>query len=652
MASRVSAPKKFRPEIEGLRAIAVVSVLVFHAGLIGNGFIGVDIFFVISGFLIGGQLFRELEETGRIDFWQFAVRRFRRLMPNALLVVAVSFVAGLFLLNPIKWEQLAGDATAAIANVVNFGFADRETDYFAEGSEKNPLLHYWSLSVEEQFYLLIALMILACLKLRRLPTPQTIVLAVTILSFLGSITVGQANPEGSFYLTHYRIWEMGIGVLLAIHWDKLLSIVKNKAQFLFPFGVAILLVTVCFPGSWTPWPSGLALLPTFATALVILCASPAHLGHRLLANTVMEWLGSRSYSLYLWHWPILVYGAIVFPEHEAVWLPCLVLAFVLAELAYRFVEQPARKAQAPLRRPKYYTGVALAMIPAVAATAFLSLFVMREAYADKVARAELLETARNTRSEVQSARCLGTFRLTPDTSNCVFGDKQSPVRVALIGDSHIMHLFDGIEPAAEALNMRVEAYMMAACPPFLAERFYHLVAGPYDACLSFRQKNLQYLRENPPSVLIISSAQYFTQLYNANGEQAGEEGRALFKNHLIELATEFVALGTEVIVSIDTPTADLSFHACVLGGGERCTFPMPEGYFQNPDRLAIPALEQEVTVVQPHELYCTRTECTAFEDGLVRYKDASHLSVEFSRQLQPFWTHILGQVIKSAEPGP
>src|SRR5487761_1979555 len=351
VAAVTPAHAERRGDIEGLRAIAVVLVVLFHASIGGfsGGFVGVDVFFVISGFLITGLLLRERQASGTISLSTFYSRRARRLLPAALLVLLVTLGASILLLPPLLIPGVATDTASAALYVSNMGFAMQATDYFAVGQAPSPILHFWSLGVEEQFYLFWPVLVLIVARGASQPARRVGValFAIAGTSFVFALWLTSAAQPWAFFSLPARAWELALGGILALAGTRLRLVPERAAAAAGWIGVALIVLAATVLNETTPFPGYAALLPTVGAALVIVsgarvtAAGPA----RLLGTAIPRFLGRISYSLYLWHWPVLVLPAVAaglplpLPERVAL----VVLAVVLAAATNRWVEDPLRR---------------------------------------------------------------------------------------------------------------------------------------------------------------------------------------------------------------------------------------------------------------------------------------------------------------------
>jgi peptidoglycan/LPS O-acetylase OafA/YrhL len=339
-----SEEARFRPEIEGLRGLAVALVVLYHTGIVAGGFIGVDVFFVISGFLITGLLMREREATGSISFVRFYARRVRRLAPAGLLVLGVTSAAVWLLWSPLDRGAIMTDAAAAVSSVANIRFALSAGGYFAAVSTPSPFLHYWSLSLEEQFYLVWpALMLLATRARRPRRAALVVVLVVTAASLALELFLSGGAANWAFYALPARAWQLGLGGLLALAELQILRLRAGVRGLAAAAGLGAIAAAAFLLTDADSYPSLAALVPTVGAALVI--AGGLSLPGRLLALPPLRGLGLISYSLYLWHWPLLVIGGLVAGD-GGLELPAklglMALAVGLAAATYRFIEQPVR----------------------------------------------------------------------------------------------------------------------------------------------------------------------------------------------------------------------------------------------------------------------------------------------------------------------
>lgn len=345
----------FRLDIQGLRALAVVAVILDHLlHWPRGGFVGVDVFFVISGFLITGLLLREHQRTGRISFSAFYRNRVRRILPAAVIVLVVSVGAAYLLYSTERWLGVVSDGGWAALFAANWNFAVVGTDYFGQGAPGSPLQHFWSLAVEEQFYVVWpAVMVVVLALLARYGAARPLVasfalggvlLAIVVASFAWALWESAASPTFAYFSTFSRAWELGIGALLALAGERLARVARWGAHVLCVAGLAGIVASVAFIGSDLPFPGPWALLPVVSSAAVIASGSGGPLRSAwLLTNPVSRYIGDVSYSLYLWHFPVIIIGASLIGD--GLWQAgVLALVFtVLAVYSFHLVEDPIRR---------------------------------------------------------------------------------------------------------------------------------------------------------------------------------------------------------------------------------------------------------------------------------------------------------------------
>ena len=461
-----SRPSHFRPDIEGLRAVAIGGVLLFHAGIphMGGGFIGVDVFFVISGFLITGLLLREIGSSGRIDLRGFYARRARRLLPAALVVIAVTVVASYFILTSIDFPDTAVDGAAAALYVSNYRFALSATDYFAQGAPPSPLLHYWSLGVEEQFYLFWPVLILIGAKLLGIRRLWWLLGTVALGSFALSLWITNVEAPWAFYSLPTRAWQLALGGLIAL---DVLYLPRRfgwrAATVVGTAGLALIVGGVLLIDDSVPFPGFAALVPAAGAALLIVSGERAGaLPARVLATRPMRWVGRISYSLYLWHWPILILGPQLLHRHglgTRIALACG--AFVVAELSTRFIEAPFRFGVMARLASGRTLGIAGATSVVVATSITLSSgYLWQQPVANDSPDPASLVTAQQpvlppalvagplppelrkglpaARNDLPSSKIDGCQASPVETEphDCAYGDPTASTTVVLLGDSH------------------------------------------------------------------------------------------------------------------------------------------------------------------------------------------------------------------------
>lgn len=471
---------KHRTDIDGLRALAILPVVAFHfdlqlfgRSLAPGGFIGVDVFFVISGYLITGIIYGEMS-AGRFSIFEFYNRRIRRIFPALFVVLAATLMGAFFWLFPFQYAEIARNAVAAIFFVSNILYF-RDAGYFSAAAERNPLLHTWSLSVEEQFYIFLPIVLFLAVRLpRRLHVPLLVLCGA--ISFAAAIWMTSVNRDAAFYFVQYRAWELIIGSLLAI---ATLPVLRRRwmAEFCAALGVLLILGSVLFLKASSLFP-GLGAAPAcVGTALVLYAGMPIHARcgetsptwtARLLGWGPVQFIGLISFSLYLWHWPLIVFVR-QFDEPSLLGrYGLVVLAVLLAAASWRFIEQPFRVRAGLYRTRTVLLGggaamaavslAALAVVPISAAYWHLSPKVEQVlGYLDDIVQVEpqcFLTSANDSFAAYDRAGCLALSGSKPN--------------VLVLGDSHAAHLVPGLREVGGADNLLVAT--ASGCKPVVNTR--------------------------------------------------------------------------------------------------------------------------------------------------------------------------------------
>lgn len=484
----------YRPEIDGLRAIAVSAVVLYHFGVpgLGGGFVGVDVFFVISGFLIGGLLWSELQRTGTIDLRQFFLRRIRRLAPAYFLVVSVSAAVAYAVLLPFEFREFGKTLIAATVWLSNVQFF-REAGYFDVASESKVLLHTWSLAVEEQFYVALPLVLLL---LRRLTRHSLITVLVTawVTSLAGCLLLTPTSPTATFFLFPFRAWELLSGVLLAI-WGHETGERWQRGPVLSWLGLLLVIGAVVVVRPGPHFPGWQALWPVAGSVLLILNGRDGNPVNRLLSARVPVAIGLISYSLYLWHWPtftLSVYWRDGYAGHAeaAAWM---LLSVVLATAAWALVERPARR---HLSDRTLLTGflAMLGITVAVGAGAYLS-----EGVPDRFGPPARTHVEASTSFFIDWSRCsTETSGPMEGLKVCRAGPEGTP-QVLFWGDSHLRAQMSGVLRAAQEAGVPSLIVWHAGCPPLfgLAKRESAATPAQDQQCLADTQRLRQALPRMP-----------------------------------------------------------------------------------------------------------------------------------------------------------
>jgi len=599
-------------QIQGLRALAAVIVTFFHARLLPGGFIGVDIFYVISGYLITGLILREIDSTGRLNLSAFYQRRIKRLLPTSLFVLFVTALISWFVLPAINRDALGRDLFAAATYISNYLFAWWQNDYQNLNATPSPFIHYWSLAVEEQFYLIWpVLMIFLARRGRRAVFSGTAV--ITMLSLGLSIYQTQSSPILAFYSLPTRAWELGVGALLIFAPAQLLK------QRLLPWlGLSGLLVAAINYNDNTAFPGVNALLPVFATAL-LMATIPTWppIFNDLSNNRFTQWLGKISYPLYLWHWPALVLpsSALGRPLHVIERFACIALTIVLAHLTNRFIEEPLRHIEIAPRRlyltALSTTAVSLAVGSLIMTTAS-SIISTRGVQSYSFDLKEVM-----AKPAVYGDNCHVNYGETK-SGYCTYGDKTSSTTIVLYGDSHAAQWFPALEQLAIQKHFKLISLTKSACPSVDAPR-PDQGAFKNVHCEKWRENSVARIKSIHPAAVIMSSFQYFTPRAGYNDrDKWWSEGQKKLLNSLKGSSDHLIYLS-------DTPRPMRDIPSCLASrDSARC----------DSTEKSIVSVVKGFQVVDPTSWLCS-SYCPAIIDSIVAYRDASHISVAMARHLLP-----------------
>jgi peptidoglycan/LPS O-acetylase OafA/YrhL len=649
-------------------------VVAFHAGLpVPGGFVGVDVFFVISGFVITSMLSREWASTGRIRFGRFYLRRFKRLTPALALVVAVTVVASYFVLSALGPQQTtAKTAIGAMLISANYVIASTTGGYFDAPAATNPLLHTWSLSVEEQFYLAFpALLALGWLLARRRLArwaPALLVTAVAAASFGLALagTNGESDLAG-FYSSLTRAWEFAVGALVALALPRLAVASRRVASALALLGAAGLVASLLLISERTPFPGVWTLLPVVATALMLLAGSGAGNGvNDQLSRGPMVVIGDWSYSIYLWHWPTIVFATVLWPDLSWAALAAAALSFLPATLSYYGVEQPIRSI-AQLSRRRLTLLVTLTIVPPLALAGLLLVTSQRsaaafeqQAAAQQTAEAALYAAA----SPFHLGNASGCHTPEPiserDPAECTWNASAPGYPIYLVGDSNADHFSEAVVGAGEALDRPVTIATIDTCPFFdvYVERMSR--EDPFfEPCRTYYDETLSWLLDQPPGLVVISNSD---EIYLDPDVEIGLTPDTLTSDPVQKAATRTEGLtatvealqeaGHDMLLVQTVPhfVGDNAYQPDLCSAGSisagTCAASMPRALAEETQRLPREALAEvgaltDSVVLDLWDVLCTEDTCSTRSDDMVRYRDSFHISVPESKSLVPLFQQVL-----------
>ena len=597
-------------QIQGLRALAALLVTIFHARLMPGGFIGVDIFYVISGYLITGLIIREIDKTGRLDLSLFYQRRIKRLLPTSVFVLFVTAIVGMFVLPPITRDALGRDLFAAAAYISNYLFAWWQNDYQNLNATPSPFIHYWSLAVEEQFYVVWPIFILFLSRYGKKVILNGVAI-VTALSLLLSIYQTQTSPIWAFYSLPTRAWELGVGALLLFIPEKYLR--NRYFPWLGVIGIAI--ASINFDES-TAFPGINALLPVAATAVLIgtIPIWPRFFND-LSNNRLAQWLGAISYPLYLWHWPALVLpsSALGRPLRIRERIFCILLTVVLAHLTSKFVEQPLRHRNWSGKKVYgfFAATTAISLLAAVVISSTASSIISVKGTNYRFDLNKVIE-----KPSVYGDGCHVNYG-EDKSGKCTYGEIGSKTKIVLYGDSHAAQWFPTLEALAREKGFELISLTKSACSSVDSPRPDQGAFKNSD-CEKWRENSIQRIQKIKPAAVIVSSFQYFTPPSGYSSKtQWWNDGQR-------RLLADLQGSSRNLIYISDTPRPLRDIPNC-LASRDSHTCDSTE---KTPN-LIINGFKQ----IDPTPWLCS-SFCPAIQDGYVVYRDGSHISVEAALALK------------------
>jgi peptidoglycan/LPS O-acetylase OafA/YrhL len=669
--------RNLRPEIQALRAAAVSLVVAYHLfpAALPGGFIGVDVFFAISGFLITSQLLREVDRSQQISLLGFWGRRARRIAPAALLVLAVCILATLVWVPDVYWSQYFAEIQASTVHVQNWHLANAAVDYLAAANDPSPVQHFWTLSAEEQFYVMWPLLIaLALFATRgRLPSTRrraiTVAFAAVTAASLGyAIAYTAANPAKAFFVTPTRAWEFGAGGLLALlprigSRDR----VRAAASWL---GLGAIALGALRYSSATPFPSDRALLPVLGALAVMWAGAPAGRWSPMpiLALRPVQFVGDISYSVYLWHWPLLILAPFVvgYDLHLPAKLLLVAMTIVLAFATKVGVEDPVRTgALARIRVRWTYAVVAAGMLVVLYATSVGT----SELHAH-VARAE----RQTERVLAHKPNCFGAASRDPDKAcndpklryqvvprpvqvekednspckrmrrddlvwPCAFGapTEHATRTIGLLGDSHAAHWRAAVDVVAKDKHWRGVSISRTSCP--FSQATKDLEEPARSQCKTWNREVVAWFRHHPEV-----STVFVAQI--AGEKVVAPHGADQFSTQVAGYAAAWRALPRTVkriVVIRDTPKTHTATKTCVEAAvakhkpaGTACAVPRRDVMHRDAAAVAAAHLGSErVQTVDLTRVFCSRSRCFPVIGGALVYRDLHHLTTEFATTLGP-----------------
>lgn len=630
----MNAMVKYRADIDGLRALAVLAVVFFHAGFpyVEGGYVGVDIFFVISGYLITRIIAGEIAE-GRFSLARFYERRIRRIFPALFAVLAATWCVSLYLLTPLDFEEFSASVIAAALSVSNIYFW-QTMDYFAGPADSKPLLHTWSLGVEEQFYILFPFVLLAVFRWCRRHVLWVVVLG-GLASFALSALLSERLGSAAFYLLPFRGWELMIGSVLALTPPEKLPQSRWLREAMAVGGLGMIAFAVLSFSEDTVFPGSAAAVPALGAGLLI-----ASRGARV--NTLLTWrplvgIGLISYSLYLWHWPIMVYTKYYALSALDMWDSTTMVAasIALAYASWRWVEQPFRHGGTASRVHVLYGGIAaMALASLIAASGIITQgFPQRyplevrdyaQRYDPKLhdviyqrATCFLDVTKQQAAEDYDKALCAS------------YSSLENGIKVLIVGDSFAAHLFPGL---SEFKDFQVRQYSSIGCRPMLMN---------HARCdRVYKRFITEILPESEADVIVLSG--YWEVYHRKLGDEVFQSNLMSTIDKVRDSGKQVVLMGQSPIFYGAVPTMQLTHH----------WYEIQDIRLKIKDSKSVDmALENVadkklVAYVQPKQYSCEGQNCIAIKDGIPLHRDYGHMTAEGSR----FYAEPLAKEILSLFP--
>ncbi|MDR7189100.1 peptidoglycan/LPS O-acetylase OafA/YrhL [Microbacterium sp. BE35] len=676
--------QRFRPDIQALRALAIVLVVVDHLWptRLPGGYVGVDVFFVISGFLITAHLFSEVAATGRIRLGQFYARRIRRLLPAALLVLAVSGLLVAVFLPSAQWQRNAAEVAASAGYVENWLLAALSVNYSAVNDAASVAQHYWSLSVEEQFYLVWPIVLLAGLWVvgrGSWPTPSRrraafgVLSVIAVLSLAASVAYTVSSPSQAYFATFTRAWEFAFGGLIALSAHRFAP-GRVLGAMLAAVGFAAILAAAVWFGPQTPFPGWTALLPVLGTVAIIVAGTRGEKAWhtRVSSSAPVQWVGDVSYSLYLWHWPLIVVAPFVLGGELAApsKLGVLAVALVLAGLTKRYVEDPGRRARwwsGSVRRSLLGMGAGMLVVFVIAAGLFAGTAARDSAESrdaplpagscvgpaairdvdgcpDAFGPAVSTEMTTKNSPFFSAPECVETSELVfggrKTTRSCDFSAGRSDAAdVWLVGDSHAEHWQGAVFEIAAEHGWRLTISLFGGCPAAdVAFVGFRTPASESEAadCRAWSRAVSDRIVEDRPDIVLTSMAARLQLVDDGSGRSQTDQ----FVAGLETDWTAWTAAGATVIPIGDPPlNGEVRSADCVVlhaADPIECARPRAEAQPADPLLAAAAAMAGEHVV--PIDLtsdFCDDASCYAVIGGEPVYFDADHLNLRYVRMLVP-----------------
>ncbi|SDI92392.1 Peptidoglycan/LPS O-acetylase OafA/YrhL, contains acyltransferase and SGNH-hydrolase domains [Frankineae bacterium MT45] len=677
IASKPQTPvRKFRPDIEGIRALAVLSVVLYHAHLFGirGGFVGVDVFFVISGFLITRQLVTAVGARGLRSLPDFYIRRIKRLLPASAAVVLATLLVARFWAPALQVRSIATDAIYTTFYGMNYRLAVSGTQYLHQTDAPSPLQHFWSLAVEEQFYIFWPILIVAVTLIgRRFKGALLTValLAITAISFHFSVTVTRSNAPWAYFSLHTRAWELALGALVAVSATQLARIPAKIGELAAWSGLIAVIASAFVYSDATPYPGSAAALPVVGTAVLIAAGcGRRRRAERILAEPLMQCFGKVSYSWYLWHWPMLMLAPAVLGHNLTAEQRLIVVlaSLAMAVASFFLIENPARLL--PLSNARWFVsglaisatialcgGIVLNFLPQLTGTGAAVTIVQADSASPQVTAqmkaavvAGLATTNAPSNLTPQPAQAAAD---TPPSSRngchadflvvtqgaCVFGDPAGTHVAVLFGDSHMEQWLPAFANAGAHSGWKIINWTKAACPPAQLSVYAPTLNRAYTECDTWRAATLKRIAALKPDQIFMSQSENVV---------SSKVSPSDFANATVKTLDQLKASvpGAKVNFLNDVPVPNYDMPGCVaqhLSNVKSCNFAVKAAYTYPSRHAAMQPTIQKAgfAVVDPQSWVCSDGKCPAVVGNYLTYRNTTHLSASFSQWLTPMVAPLL-----------
>lgn len=629
--------KEFRKDVQGLRALSVLLIFFAHAGIdaFSGGFIAVDVFFVISGYVITGLLLREYEKSGKIKLISFYGKRILRLMPALLIFVVVSLLFSMAFLPPSQQLYQYGAATASIAWFSNIYFFAFDFDYFSPAIKENMFLHTWSLGVEEQFYLLWPLLVVWMLKKSKEGPKVQFLNLISFVAFLSvafHVLVSQNSQDAAFYLMPARVWQFSIGgAVVYWHMNFIASVDIPKPKFIFfagaLVGLLLIILSAIFFDEHTPYPSWRSMIPSIGAGMVLFFYIPDKASYvtHFLSLKPMVWLGNLSYSFYLWHWMVLFsFAKLKLFVYGLNAVSAIIITLLLSVISYYLVEMPLRRNKLLIRKP---------VTTLLSSVVLVVIFWLSAGYLNDVSKQDSQNEAlteinaiRLDAPKIYRYKC-DTWYHSSHVNACVFGNKDAENTLVLFGDSVVAQWFPLVNIVYPSSEWKHVVLTKSACPIVQQSFYYSRIKREYEICDKWRDNSIKYIQELAPDIVIMGSGSTYPFT-----KDEWQNGTSLILDQIEPFAKSIKIMASTPMLSFDSTNCllqaawlnskfeHINEHAC------------KEEMVQSDSWEFISevvAQREGVAFLNFSELICPKGQCSAKVNDQAVYRDTTHLSASF-----------------------